>query len=238
MTRTKRALAVVSTGLVQGAAMWAWHDYHAWLSLGEGGQPSNLKGWLNITRLRFKMRDQLDVADARAMQGRNGDIATLHDLPWRAGPRAEVDKYPVPHRQMTQRADEPHREALQRVFDTSVTDNNDRVHYVLSHFEKHIKAITIRDPNHIDPVGGSSHGEIAHIHDADGSMHMILSPSDTIVAIQTGWAQFHGLSGRDHGLPLTYVMVYGPRTDEEVEVVRQLLRASVAFMCVDPQAQE
>lgn len=232
MAKMDRTLGVLSGGLLASAAVWAWRDYHAWLALGEGGQPATIRGWLHVTRLRPKMRDQFDLTDLRAAQHRQGDINTLGGLPRRAAPRPAVDKYPVPHRQMTQRADHPHREALQAVFDKAVADNSDKVHYKLSYFEKHIQAITIRDLKHVDPVGGSSMGEIAHIHASDGAMHMVLSPTDAITAIGAGWAQLHGLSGLDHGLPLSYVMVYAPRTEEEVEVVARLLNAAIAYMCV------
>lgn len=227
-----RTFGVLSGGLLASAAAWAWRDYHAWLALGKGGLPANPRVWLRTTRLRLKMRDPLDLTEVRAAQGRNGDIDTLAGLPRRAAPRPAVGKHPVPHRQMTQRPDHPHREALQAVFDRAAEANAGKVHYKLSHFEKHVQAITVRDPNHVDPVGGSSRGEIAHIHDADGSMHMILSPTDTVTAIEAGWAQFHGLSGRDLGLPLTYVMVYGLRTEEGVAVVARLLDAAIAYMCV------
>ena len=237
MAKMGRTLAVISGGLLVSAAVWAWRDYHAWLALGEGGLPANFRGWLHTTRLRLKMRDPFDLAEVRAAQGRNGDIDTLSGLPRRAGSRPVVDEYPVPHRQMTERPDKSHRRALQATFDRAVAANADDVHYRLSHFEKHIQAVTLRDPNRVDPVGGSSRGEIAHIHDADGSMHMILSPTDTVTAIEAGWAQFHGLAGLDHGLPLTYVMVYGPRTEEGIAVVARLLEASIAYMSATGEAK-
>ena len=238
MARTGRILAAaLPGGALAAGGVWAWRDYHAWLALGQGGQPSDLQGWRHVTRLRFKMRDQLDLTDVRAMQNRNGDISTLKDLPLRKGPRPLVAKWAVPQRQTTQNPDDEQRKALQAVFDKAVADNP-LVDWLPSHFEKHILAVTISTPNHLDPVGGSSLGEVAHIHDADGSLHMILSPTDATAAIQACWAQFHGLSGLDHGLPLTYVMVYGPRSDDEVEVIGRLLQSSLAFMLVTGQAQD
>ena len=106
----------------------------------------------------------------------------------------------------------------------------EEVRYARSHFETHVDAITCARPRHDDPIGGGSHGEIAHIHASDGSMHMILSPSDTVVAIDAGWAQFHGLAGRDYGLPVTYVMVYAARDAAELAIVDRLLQASIAYM--------
>ena len=44
-----------------------------------------------------------------------------------------------------------------------VEENKGTVRYALSHFEKHIQAVTSCLTGHRDPVDGSSHGEIAHI---------------------------------------------------------------------------
>jgi hypothetical protein len=76
-------------------------------------------------------------------------------------------------------------------------------------------------------------GEIGHIHPADGSMHFSLSPSDAREVLAKGWGELHGLAGQayapDHRLPVTYTMVYSPRTDAEIAVVRQILEAAIRF---------
>ena len=41
-----------------------------------------------------------------------------------------------------------------------------------------------------------THAEIGHMHPTDGSMHMILSPSDAKVVIESGWGELHGLAGQ------------------------------------------
>jgi len=69
-------------------------------------------------------------------------------------------------------------------------------------------------------------GEFAHIHPAsDGSLHMTLPPDIVDRAIDQGWAERHPLAGQ-HGLPANIVMVYGPRDDDELDVVTELVRAS------------
>jgi Family of unknown function (DUF5519) len=84
----------------------------------------------------------------------------------------------------------------------------------------------------------SSHGareafmvgqEFAHLHPpSDGSLHMALPPKVVDGVIQNGWAERHPLAGR-HGLPANIVMVYGPRDDDELGVVEDLVRASHAL---------
>lgn len=72
--------------------------------------------------------------------------------------------------------------------------------------------------------------EFAHLHpDHDGSMHLTLprDTSDEIVA--RGWGEVHvdtGLFGR--GTPI-FVMVYGPRDEDELEVVWSIFRLSYEF---------
>jgi len=71
--------------------------------------------------------------------------------------------------------------------------------------------------------------EIAHIHDADGSLHMIISPGDAKMVVEKAWGERHPLSGRAGGVPITYTMIYAPRTEEEVKVQGRILRAAVWY---------
>jgi len=71
--------------------------------------------------------------------------------------------------------------------------------------------------------------EFAHLHPpSDGSLHMTLAPEIVEKVIDRGWAELHPLAGR-HGLPANIVMVYGPRDEDELAVVAELLRASHSF---------
>ena len=59
-------------------------------------------------------------------------------------------------------------------------------------------------------------------------MHMILSPSDTKEVIQKGWGELHGLAGQGRAAK-TYLMIYSPRTKEELDVARKILEAAVKY---------
>ena len=86
-------------------------------------------------------------------------------------------------------------------------------------------------PGCADPAFGSFmiECEFAHLHPpTDGSLHMILPPDIVDAVIANGWAERHPLAGK-YGLPANIVMVYGPRDEEELTVVADLVRASHGF---------
>ncbi|PWY84719.1 hypothetical protein BO94DRAFT_536313 [Aspergillus sclerotioniger CBS 115572] len=81
-------------------------------------------------------------------------------------------------------------------------------------------------------------GECVHIHRLkDYSLHMVLSPVDFFDA---GWGQRHGFSGvkiprpltggRQIDLPSEYLLIYAPRTKEEVTLVMGLISASLRYL--------
>lgn len=67
------------------------------------------------------------------------------------------------------------------------------------------------------------------MHEADGSMHVVLSPLDAKLVIEKGWGQRHGLSGTKL-MWIGYLLVYAPRNEEELVIVKRILGAAVEFM--------
>jgi phospholipase/carboxylesterase len=71
--------------------------------------------------------------------------------------------------------------------------------------------------------------EFAHLHPPyDGSLHLVLPPTEVDKMIENGWGERHPQAGRS-GRPDNIVMVYGPRDEDELHVVEELLSASYAF---------
>ena len=174
------------------------------------------------------MRDPLAVAPLLARVGEASDQPRLDDLPPRPGERPRMAPHPVPHRQLDQRAGDAALAALQAVFERAVTADAERLTFAQSWFEKRNRAITARTCGCAD--AHASHGEIAHIHPADGSMHMILGPSDALAVIRAGWGERHGLAGIALGLPLTYTLIYAPRDDRDIAAIERILAAAIAHM--------
>lgn len=195
--RTK--IGVVAGLLTAAAAAWAMRDYAKWRSLGPGGLPASPGGWLRMTRFRWMAKNGLDVAQMMTAVGTINDMQAWHDVRQRSGVRPTVSPYPVPHRQLDQLAEPAIRNELSELFDRAVSRHAKLVQYALSHFEKRHPAITLKSVEGV--LGAASHGEIAHIHPSDNSMHMVMSPSDAVAAIEMGWAQLHGLAGVAVGLP-------------------------------------
>ena len=226
----------LAAGLLAAAAVaWAARNYARWRSLGPGGLPANLKGWAAMTRYRLIAQDELDPAPIALKVGCANDLRGWTMLRGRPGSRPGVSPYPIPHRQVSQLAPPDMRVRLAELFERTAGQLGDHVHFALSHFERRHSAITLKSA--AGKVGSRSFGEIAHIHPSDSSMHMILSPTDAVAAIERGWAQRHGLAGVAAGLPLTYVMIYSPRDEDDLKVVGELLEAAVAY-AIQPVAED
>jgi phospholipase/carboxylesterase len=71
--------------------------------------------------------------------------------------------------------------------------------------------------------------EFAHLHPPyDGSLHLSLPPELSRHAVEQGWAELHPMARRGM-IPPTIVMVFGPRDEAELEVVKELVAASFRF---------
>lgn len=64
----------------------------------------------------------------------------------------------------------------------------------------------------------------------DSSMHMTLHPIDAALVIAAGWGERHPLAGRSiHGeqlLPGGFLMVYAPRTEDDVGTIIEIVKAA------------
>ena len=81
-------------------------------------------------------------------------------------------------------------------------------------------------------------GEIGHVH-PDISVHLYVSPADARVLIDKRWAERHRLARKIPFFPgfqrvthlaSSYLMIYGPRDEAEMEVLAVVLRNSIRFM--------
>ncbi len=83
--------------------------------------------------------------------------------------------------------------------------------------------VTLEHPEVI--VGGR---EFAHLH-PDGSLHASLAPETAEAAITAGWAVSHPWATQRVGWE-GFVMIYTPHSEQELEVVYDLVKASYTFV--------
>ena len=71
--------------------------------------------------------------------------------------------------------------------------------------------------------------EFAHLHPPyDGSLHLVLPREMAHVLVEKGWGETHPMADFMAGDSSTPIMVYGPRDEEELEVVWSILRTAHA----------
>ena len=83
--------------------------------------------------------------------------------------------------------------------------------------------VSLANPDAI--VGGR---EFAHVH-PDGSLHASLEPELARAAVNAGWATPHPWANQRPGWE-GFVMIYTPTTQEELDVVLQLIRQSYTYV--------
>lgn len=219
-------------GLVCAAYLFVWcaRDYRAWVSLGAGGLPHNLGGWLAMSLLRLLKRDPRAAEALRPVLNRGDDEVYLGVLMRRSGARPIVPPHPIPQRQLDALPAPGVMQQLQALFDRQVDARPAVLTWARSAYEKHNPAVVLRDPACGWCQAARWRGEVAHVHPADGSMHMILSPSDAAEVVEKGWGELHTLSGRLGLLPPSYTFVYAPRTHDDLVCIERILQAAIAHM--------
>ncbi|EER42344.1 conserved hypothetical protein [Histoplasma capsulatum H143] len=200
--------------------------YHDFLALGPGGTPSTPAGYLRICVLRiFTLRNPLNPPPIPSYIHPQSGI--LNDLPKRIGSRPEVVGI-APQRQMTDRGPKVIYAALTATIKELSLRHPDSLFLGISRFEKHNTGLFSlpRCQSHL-----TCNGEICHSHAYDGSMHLTLHPADVKTIIEKGWGERHPLARESwwwkfRFVPPTFVLIYSPRTMEELRCVTQIIYAA------------
>ncbi|KAL6873159.1 hypothetical protein J3F83DRAFT_732260 [Trichoderma novae-zelandiae] len=209
-------------------ALLIHNDYRNFLSLGPGGTPSTIQGYLRITWLRMlSLRDPFTAPSPDPNRVPKAGILGDQQLPYRAGPRPAVAGI-APQRQLDQHGSRQCYVALRRAMERLSAKNPSKFGTERSCLEKHGLALFARHP-----LQTTCQGEICHVHDSDHSMHMCLHPDDIKEILQKGWGQRHPLAwkGRFIQMPVSqdFVMIYAPRNDMELEIVGKIINAAIWY---------
>jgi len=145
-------------------------------------------------------------------------------LPERHGPRPEV-VWTIPQQQRTQI---PPPDLQERLFD-EIRDLP-RVDVGASHISvPGARGFTLRDGSADEQAFlVPQFAEFAHLHPAyDGSLHLVLPPDLAADVSTKGWGRPHMWAGTR--LSPGFILVHGPRDDDELATVRGIVAASHAF---------
>ncbi|MEN1729643.1 MAG: hypothetical protein AAGJ52_14500 [Pseudomonadota bacterium] len=132
----------------------------------------------------------------------------------------------IPHAQLTQHGPDEIIEKLHRFcFELPDVLNRDSLISVPG-----ARALVVHDSIDCNREAFLIGREFAHIHPHpdNGSMHLKLAELDAAHVIQMGWGEDHFLVSQGR-LPPSIIMVYSPRNDEELEVVKRIVVQSYEF---------
>ncbi|KAI0126911.1 hypothetical protein BJ170DRAFT_423522 [Xylariales sp. AK1849] len=230
-------LAVVAGGIP--LLSYSVSCYRGWLKLGKGGPPYNVIGWLANTLMHLIARSDTKIPAPYKLEkletiyGPAGKESYFDDkLPptQRAGARPDVPTYVAPQRQMTDQVTTEMLHRMEIFLATLATLNPDVFQIKPSKLEGPAHdALWLADHVAIPAYLKGIRGEFMHVH-GEGSTHLVLSLTDSAKVIESGWAERHKLSGAIvGGVPITYVLVYAPRNNEEYMIWKAIVRAAARF---------
>jgi hypothetical protein len=215
-------------------------------SLGPGGPlPMTLWDWFAAMALTAFAR--VDVF--KAPQVRTGEFAPrgcIPPLPRRKGVRPKVNPL-IPTRQLSQKA------SPSMIAKTYLLLKSYEIHH-----SRYLRSkISLMDREDLDTLFCAGHrlagtsylcddwrGEVAHVHRTDGSVHVVLHPEDVGIVITAGWGERHPLCANDkrrftflfHGIwerplpvPEGLVLLYAPRTNYDLRVLKTIVTAAVWY---------
>ncbi|KAF3017414.1 hypothetical protein E8E14_005029 [Neopestalotiopsis sp. 37M] len=205
--------------------LYVKNDFKNYLNLGPGGTPSTFHGYLIINWFRlWALRDPFTPPPPDPTSFPSVGVLKKSPLPQRAGSRPTVAGI-APQRQVDQQGPEECYMALRKVLESHGSKHSDDIGLGTSCFEKHGLGLFARHP-----VNNTCMGEICHVHSSDHSMHMNLHPDDVREVLAKGWGQRHPLAWKGRWLqmpvPRQFVMVYAPRTMDEVRIVCRIIEAA------------
>jgi hypothetical protein len=146
-------------------------------------------------------------------------------LPRRRGPLPQTSPW-APHYQLDQNAPQEMVEALKaRVY--ALPDVEDRPTTLSA---EGARAIWLKDTVPAGPVDAFllNNHEIGHFHPWDGSLHIALPPQLADEIVEAGWAEVHPVAKAGMAR-INNVMLFGPRDEQELEIVFNIILASYQY---------
>ncbi|EOA91552.1 uncharacterized protein SETTUDRAFT_162243 [Exserohilum turcica Et28A] len=233
-------MAAAAAAAAAGLAFW--YDFKSWQNFGTGGTPPTLQGYLKIRRwglyLLYSRQNLLDaspLADSGASYIRPDRVSS------RPGRRPKLTRWTLPQRQFPETITAGASAALHSLMQelASTAPYSSYMEAAPSKTEGGTgTAIYVKqDVKTINSVAHKIFYEVAHVHPAENSLHVYVSPKDAKLIMERGWGQRFPVTWI---APPSWIMVYAPRNEHEVQVVREIVRAAMCYavsMDVDEDAQ-
>ncbi|KAF5615339.1 hypothetical protein F25303_13810 [Fusarium sp. NRRL 25303] len=228
--QSQRLAIAAAVGVIVGIPVFriAAEDYRGYIALGPGGLPHSFIGWIGQILLKPLKKEpfQTSCYDEKSTEADDREVD---------GAESTVDGYgeAISYRGMCIATTACHSTYLQSqgyqsFLSSLASSSSSKLKIATSLAERRGPALFVASEKPSHPIAKRTGGEIVHMHGSDGSMHINLAPKDAKLVLERGWGQRHPLSGTV--LYLGNVMVYAPRNEDELEVVKSITRAGVKFM--------
>ncbi|KAI8935517.1 hypothetical protein NX059_008088 [Plenodomus lindquistii] len=207
------------------------YDFKSWQSFGTGGTPPTIEGYTKIRRWGlYLFFQQQNLLDSSPLPDTGTSYIKPQRVPNRVGNRPTLTRWTLPQRQIPEKITPAASQTLHNLMATFAST---------SPYSKFIEArpsiteggtgtgiYVKRGIKGINPDAHKIFYELGHVHPADHSLHVYVSPLDAKLVIKRGWGLRFPV---DWLVPSSWIMVYAPRNEEEVEIVREIVRAAVCF---------
>ncbi|KAH7093312.1 hypothetical protein FB567DRAFT_172127 [Paraphoma chrysanthemicola] len=220
----------IVTGLV--AAGFAFlYDFKSWQRFGTGGTPPTLQGYLKIRRWGlYLLYSRQNLLDAAPIPDTGTSYIRPQKVPDRAGKRPGLTRWTLPQRQFPEKITPAALSTLHNLM-AEFANAAPYSFYIETRPSKTEggtgPAIYVKpDVETINPNARKIFFEVAHVHPAENSLHVYVSPKDAKLVMKRGWGQRFPVTWL---APPSWIMVYAPRNEEEVEIVREIVRAAICF---------
>lgn len=241
------ALTIATLTISLPTLSYAVKSYRGYLALGRGGVPYNIFGWALQGLLQllasWDTRDPSPLTKPRNRKATEqyGGSKTFFPgpIPERVGDRPIVPGYVAPQRQTTQKPGdvEVMTKRMRAYLDELLIKNTGLLILKPSNLEGVGTAAVFLDTTTSSGSGTTElpgfmkglKGELTHVH-PECSSHITLSMADAEEVVRKGWGERHRLSGVGP-LPWSYMLVYAPRDEGELEVWKGIVKAGLKFVC-------
>ncbi|KAF2801047.1 hypothetical protein K505DRAFT_291520 [Melanomma pulvis-pyrius CBS 109.77] len=229
---------IIGTLSLAGLVFWA--DFKSWQRfgnqasnalIGTGGTPPTLRGYLKIRRWGlYLLYNRQNLLSTTSIPTTGPTYLTPDLISPRPGLRPKLTRWTLPQRQHVEFITPQASAALSTLIQSfaSTPPYSSYISTAPSKTEGGTGPAIYVNPD-VDTINPAAHRifyEIAHVHPNDNSLHVYVSPRDAKTVIEKGWGQRFPVSWL---APVSWIMVYAPRDEEEVGIVREIVRAGVCF---------